>query len=74
MHWYYITEHQRGILSNVTEPDMANDTQPLFCRAGSATEEALIRGKITQTVEAIENAVGLKSAAHFMTMPAVLNK
>ena len=46
----------------------------LIFRAGSATEEALIRGKITQTVEAIENAVGLKSAAHFMTMPAVLNK
>lgn len=48
--------------------------KPLIFRAGSATEEALIRGKITQTVEAIENAVGLKSAAHFMTMPAVLNK
>ena len=48
--------------------------KPLIFRAGSATEESLIRGKITQTVEAIENAVGLKSAAHFMTMPAVLNK
>ena len=53
---------------------ISQPNQVTYFRCGSNAEEEQIRGKMTRTIEAVENAVGLKSTAHFMAMPAILNK